>query len=279
MKWTEKEIEILKSVYPVDGIDECLNRLPHRGKISLKNKIQSLGLRKLVNDKYDVDNFSEVVKNSINISDVCRNLGLNTLCGNRETVKRYIKLYKLDISHFKIPVVGKVKKYTFDEIFRENSEYSNNNSLKKRIIDEELMKYECVGCGNSGEWLGSELVLQLDHINGVNNDNRLENLRFLCPNCHTQTKTHGGKNITYKLNNIKYANKTPDKNYCNCGEEIYKTSKYCISCSSKTQRKVDRPPYDVLSDNIKNLGYSGTGRKYGVSDNTIRKWEKNYKTK
>lgn len=63
--------------------------------------------------------------------------------------------------------------------------------LKKRLIRENLIEYKCVGedCGNTGEWLGKPISLELDHINGVNNDNRIENLRFLCPNCHSQTPT------------------------------------------------------------------------------------------
>ena len=56
------------------------------------------------------------------------------------------------------------------------------------------MEYKCQKCGIS-EWLGNPLTLQLDHINGVNNDHRLTNLRFLCPNCHSQTDTYAGKNM------------------------------------------------------------------------------------
>lgn len=56
------------------------------------------------------------------------------------------------------------------------------------------MEYKCACCGNTGEWNGRPLVLQLDHINGDNCDNRLENLRFLCPNCHSQTDTFAGRN-------------------------------------------------------------------------------------
>ena len=64
---------------------------------------------------------------------------------------------------------------------------------KRVILRDKLLNYECVKCNNSGKWEGNVLALQLDHINGINNDNRLSNLRFLCPNCHSQTETFSGK--------------------------------------------------------------------------------------
>lgn len=70
----------------------------------------------------------------------------------------------------------------------------STSRLKKRLIDENLLENKCSECGISGEWNGKELTLQLDHINGINNDNSLENLRILCPNCHSQTNTYAGKN-------------------------------------------------------------------------------------
>jgi HNH endonuclease len=69
--------------------------------------------------------------------------------------------------------------------------------LKAKLIKQGLLKKECAICGIT-EWMGKPLAFDLDHINGVNNDNRLENLRLLCPNCHSQTETHAGKNILLK---------------------------------------------------------------------------------
>ncbi len=66
--------------------------------------------------------------------------------------------------------------------------------MKSKIIKNKLIPYKCQCCDNEGEWLGKPISLHLDHINGVNNDNRLVNLRFLCPNCHSQTDTYAGKN-------------------------------------------------------------------------------------
>ena len=77
-------------------------------------------------------------------------------------------------------------------IFIEKSTFSPA-SLRKRVIKENLIPYKCAICNCKSKWKGKELVLQLDHINGISNDNRLENLRFLCPNCHSQTGTYSNK--------------------------------------------------------------------------------------
>ena len=84
-------------------------------------------------------------------------------------------------------------KYTNEQVFVEGSVYARH-LVKKRILKFRLLPYVCVECGNDGNWNGKILTLQLDHINGVCNDNRLSNLRFICPNCHSQTDTYAGKN-------------------------------------------------------------------------------------
>jgi Zn finger protein HypA/HybF involved in hydrogenase expression len=78
-------------------------------------------------------------------------------------------------------------------VFVENSTYARHN-LKRRIIKQKLIPYECEDCGTGDEWNGKPISLQLEHKNGVHNDNRLENLCFLCPNCHSQSDTYAGKN-------------------------------------------------------------------------------------
>lgn len=75
----------------------------------------------------------------------------------------------------------------------ENSTYSNMTKFKNRLIKANLIEYKCSCCGIT-EWNGKPLTLQLHHINGNNRDNRLENLTFLCPNCHSQTDNFSGKN-------------------------------------------------------------------------------------
>ena len=107
-------------------------------------------------------------------------------------------------------------------------------------------------------------------MNGINDDNRIENLTFLCPNCHSQTDTYSGKkNKKKKI-----------KKKCKCGKNILKTSNLCVACNSIKNRKVKkRPALEDLLNAVNENGYKGAGKKYNVSDNTIRNWIKDYKIK
>jgi len=78
-------------------------------------------------------------------------------------------------------------------VFIENSKMARH-LVKKRVVEKNLIHYSCQICSNDGNHNNLPLVLQIDHINGINNDHRLNNLRFLCPNCHTQQETYAGKN-------------------------------------------------------------------------------------
>lgn len=142
------------------------------------------------------EEFKNIVTNANSYSDCLRALGLGTRGGSStDILKRRIKELNCSIEHFGNKTVTPANaKYTLDEILIENSTYANISRLKIRLVNEGRLEYKCAFCNNEGEWLGEELVLQLDHINGINNDHRIENLRFLCPNCHSITSTYAGKN-------------------------------------------------------------------------------------
>ena len=229
-------------------------------------------------DRYDKEYFESIVKRSINISDVARNLKLNPFCGNRNTIKKYIKLYNIDISHFTITCdangrVNNLLQYKkINEILVINSNFSTFH-LKNRLYKEGLKKRKCEKCGQDENWHGEHISLILDHINGITDDLRIENLRILCPNCNATLSTHGGKNINHV-----YKKKTKNKKHAGKEKIILLKEKKIRNPekASLSQRKVMRPSYEQLQNEIKSLGYSATGRKYNVSDNAIRKWIKFY---
>lgn len=224
---------------------------------------------------YEKNYFSDLIKESINLSDACRKLGLITTKGNRDTIKKYIYKYKLDISHFTYSKrsTNDFSKKELKDILVSNSSFSTKQ-LKKRLYEKGIKKPICELCGQDEIWNGMKITLILDHINGINNDNRLENLRIICPNCDSGLPTFSGRNLNNPLNNnFKYKKHLY---YCKCGEIISKDADNCVKCSSVLSRKVIRPIYEELISDINELGYKGTGRKYGVSDTSIRKWKKYY---
>ena len=207
------------------------------------------------------ENLEKLVKNSYSVTDVIRKLGLS-IAGrwNRDTIKKYISEYNLDITHFKVGINlnTNVKKINLSEILIENSTYGSSK-LKKRLYDEGLKERKCELCGQDENWKGKIMSLILDHKNGINNDNRLENLQIVCPNCNATLPTHcRGKNKMDKINQKKELKK----------------NKFIIR--SMNQRKVKRPIFDDLKKEIINFGLEGVGRKYGVTGNAIKKWIKTY---
>ena len=141
------------------------------------------------------EEFKKIIQQSNTYSDCLRALGLGTKGGSStDVLKRRIKELNCSIDHFNQKNKQSYQaRYTLDEILIENSSYANISSLKRRLINENRLEYKCAICGLT-EWLNKPISLQLDHINGINNDHRITNLRFLCPNCHSQTDTFAGKN-------------------------------------------------------------------------------------
>lgn len=156
--------------------------------------------------KLSDEQFVELLKKSSTISEVLFKLGY-TVRGNSwgySQVRRRMTDLNLDYSIFKgkSPIIKNSKLHVINKesILKENCKHSRS-VLRRYVIKNGLIPYKCAICG-CVEWQGKTLSLEIDHINGVNNDNRLENLRFLCPNCHSQTSTYGCRN--QQLNSSEY---------------------------------------------------------------------------
>jgi len=128
--------------------------------------------------------------------ELLENLGLRAAGGNYGNLKKWMDIHGLEIppEDFKKKTANASASKTLsdDDVFVANSSYSNRTLLKKRLKALGI-KWQCSECGVGDTWFGKPLVLQLDHINGVHNDHRRENLRLLCPNCHSQTPTFAGR--------------------------------------------------------------------------------------
>lgn len=149
--------------------------------------------------KYTDEDFANAVKNSDSIAGTLRKLNLQPTGGNYKIANARIKSLELDTSHFtgQGHLKGKThdwaKKIPLEEILVKDSLYQQTYKLKNRLIKEGYFEEKCYRCERK-KWNKLKIPLELEHKNGINNDNRLENLTLLCPNCHAQTTTHRGKN-------------------------------------------------------------------------------------
>lgn len=131
------------------------------------------------------DEVQLAVTATLSIRDAADYLGIS-----RATTRKYIKMHDIDIRHF---VPGRWRHLSPERVLT-LSTFKRHGTVKKCVLRLKLLPYVCATCNLSDTWNGSPLQLELDHVNGNSLDNRLENLRFLCPNCHSQTTTYCGRN-------------------------------------------------------------------------------------
>lgn len=244
----------------------------------------------------DKNKFETLFYSSRSVSDLARQLGYKLKDGKvpggvSQIVNRYLDEYQLDKNFLLGQKWAKGKTRESDPILERRAirlelpwdkafafgSKVHNQRLLKRLIRAEKKKYKCERC-KIYEWREEPLVLELHHMNGIHHDNREVNLQILCPNCHSQVER-----LNEKAKRIKKAEKhavaiKPIRKCHNCNEPISQWSKKgrCVKCSQVYQRKTTRPPKKALERMIKEKSWTALGKEFGVSDNAVRKWAKNY---
>lgn len=232
----------------------------------------------MVRRVWDKEKVIEAVKRSISIREVFARLGFPKDYGS---INRKFKIlrekWNLDTSHFlgkgylKGQICPWVKAFPLEDILCNNRK-TNSNSLRKRLLEQGIFEAKCYNC-NLTDWLDGPIPLELEHINGIHDDNRLINLTILCPNCHAKTPTYRGKN--------KKINKSSIKKF---GDELTVDNELFLSLQPELAVKIRRPrrykvPHpskEELSKFLWEMPTSQLAIKLGVSDKAIEKWAKGY---
>lgn len=209
------------------------------------------------------EEFAQLVAESQTISEIQRRLSLTTKGAGYKYVKARILEDGLSTVHFKQPKPPSTQVMTKEEalvkMFVKDSTF-HNTTVKKYLLRYKLIPYQCI-CGLSTVWNNLPLVLEIDHKNGDTQDQRLDNLRWLCGNCHGQTQTFSGKNIKLKFFKI--------TRYCSsCNAPISRKTKTfkCRDCSQKRLHKINWPTRTELFHLVWTTPAIKLGTQLGVSD-------------
>lgn len=172
--------------------------------------VQSVAVRERKSKLFTISDSDliRLISESTSSNELLRKIGMNSSGRNHTRLKERLKQSHMTVDHYREIEKDRIKKtaenYRSGELIKKTvydylviGSEIQSSKLKKKIISAKLLPNVCAACNIGHKWNGMPLTLQLDHINGNNRDNRLENLRILCPNCHSQTDTYS-KNIRYK---------------------------------------------------------------------------------
>lgn len=218
--------------------------------------------------KLGKDTLLKLISESYSISDIFKKLNICVSGTYYKIFKNTLKSFNIDSLNFLDKKLIKKQRRTVSELLVSNSLFNYGSSnLKKRLLKEGYLKNICSICQIGPVWNNNVLSLQLDHINGIRSDNRLENLRILCPNCHSQTSNYAGKNnksLDGSIDKKKYT-------CLKCGVKKSCKSPVCIKCS-KIDLKIKWPQIVDIKSKLDKFPASTYCKELDVSLTALRKF-------
>jgi hypothetical protein len=216
---------------------------------------------------------------SSSFAETLRRLGLGPSGGNWRTLQRYCRDWGIPTDHFDPYAASRGRRgaVPLEQVLVAGSNYPRKD-VKRRLFEQGIKARRCELCGQGELWRGRRMALIIDHINGIRDDHRLENLRIVCPNCAATLETHCGRR-----------NHLTPRRCAECEREFKprsRTHRFCSRpCAARRPRassprpdlrRVERPSEADLLAEIRATSLSAVGRRYGVSATAVRKWVASY---